>query len=295
MSVNSRIWIGVSGWSYPDWSGTVYPRRRPRGFHALTFLSRLFRAVEVNTSFYAIPRPEHTSAWAERVPADFRFAVKLTRDFTHERDTFPSSVTVRRFREALRPLADAGKLGPLLIQFPWSFRFSRSALERVERIADAFFDVRRVIEVRHASWSSPQARKRLARLGAICNIDQPQLRDCLPPTDRADGPLAYVRLHGRNAGMWFAKDVPGYERYNYSYTEAELAEWVARLRAILAESREVYVFANNHYRGQGVANALELRAMLEGVAITPPPQLRATYPRLDRIAPPPAQQTLFDE
>lgn len=295
MPAKSQIWIGVSGWSYPDWAGVVYPRPRPRGFHPLTFVSQMFRAVEVNSSFYAIPHPEHTAGWADRTPADFRFAVKLTRDFTHQRGAFPSAAAAGRFREALRPLADAGKLGPLLIQFPWSFRFGRDALERVERIADAFPDVLRVIEVRHASWSSPKAREQLRRFGAICNIDQPTLRDGLPPTDRADGRLAYVRLHGRNAAMWFAENIPSFERYNYLYSEEELAEWIARLRTIMAESEEVYVFANNHYRGQGVVNALELRAMLEGVAIRAPHGLRTAYPRLHRFAAPPAQRGLFDD
>ena len=93
--------------------------------------------------------------------------------------------------------------------------------------------------------------------GGYVNIDQPRLRDCLPPTAQVFGTTGYVRLHGRNAATWFARGLPSFERYNYLYSTPELEEWAGRIRQMLTQARDVYVFANNHYNGQGVANALE--------------------------------------
>ena len=127
----------------------------------------------------------------------------------------------------------------------------------------------------------------LRQTGGYCNIDQPRLRNCLGPSTHVFGPTAYVRLHGRNAQNWFAENIQPFERYNYLYAEDELREWVSRLNEIAEQAENVYVFANNHYRGQGVANALEIRSLLESKPVAVPDELVRTYPRLKRIALPP--------
>lgn len=290
----ARFWIGPSGWSYEDWHGIVYPDSKPRGFKPLAFIAEHFKAVEVNSSFYRIPTARMTAAWVRLVPEDFRFAFKLTRTFTHEAETFPDRSSVEAFLDALTPVRQAGRLGPLLLQFPWSFRYTSEAVDRLRRLAECFAECDRVIEVRHASWAQPEALELLRQVGGICNIDQPRLRNCLGPGTHVFGPTAYVRLHGRNAANWFADDIPTYERYNYLYSDAELREWVGRLNTIAARAENVYVFANNHYRGQGVVNALELRAFLEGGPLRVPPDLLRHYPRLKAVAQPPREPGLFD-
>lgn len=290
----AHLWIGPSGWSYEDWHGIVYPQPKPRGFKPLAFIAEHFRAVEVNSSFYRIPVPRMTASWVRLVPPEFRFAFKLTRTFTHEPEIVPDRTSVEAFLVALEPVREAGRLGPLLIQFPWAFRYTAEAVERLRRLADCFAECDRVVEVRHASWAQPSALELLRQVGGFCNIDQPRLRNCLGPTEHVFGPTAYTRLHGRNAANWFADNIPTYERYNYLYDDAELREWVARLNAIAAKAENVYVFANNHYRGQGVANALELRAFLEGGPVRVPEALLRTYPRLKSIAHPPRDPGLFD-
>jgi uncharacterized protein YecE (DUF72 family) len=293
-----RLWIGPSGWSYPDWHGVVYPLSRPRSFKPLAFVARLFNAVEVNSSFYAIPQPKTTSLWPPQVPERFRFAFKLPRDFTHESVRDPDPQMVERFKEALRPVQESGKLGPVLFQFPWSFHHTPATAERLKRLSEAFLEFDRSIEVRHTSWLRPEALEFLRGVGGFCNIDQPLLRACIPPLQHVFGPTAYVRLHGRNKQNWFADGIPSYERYNYLYNETELREWVGRINAMLAQARDVYVFSNNHYRGQGVLNALELKHMLGEKDLVAPPELLATYPRMAAIAravPPAADAaTLFD-
>jgi len=290
----ARFWIGPSGWQYDDWNGVFYPADPPRGFQPLAYLARYFDAVEINSSFYRMPTPRAAEGWVRRVRPDFRFAIKLTQHFTHQRLTFPPARDVDAFKEALRPLREAARLGPILIQFPWSFRYGPQSAEWLARLADAFADYARAIEVRHASWAAPEAQAVLAAAGGVCSIDQPRLHGCLPPSAHVTGGRAYVRLHGRNARTWFAEGLPPFERYNYLYNEAELKEWVQRLRVMAGEAEEVYVFANNHYKGQGPVNALELKAMLGGERVSVPPELLAAYPRLRSIARPEAPRSLFD-
>jgi uncharacterized protein YecE (DUF72 family) len=181
------------------------------------------------------------------------------------------------------------------MQFPWSFRYVPSAAEWLQRLAEAFADFGRFVEVRHVSWSTDEALDTLRRVGGYCNIDQPVLRDCLGPTTHVFGRSAYVRLHGRNAQNWFAQGQPGYERYNYTYTEAELREWVARIVQLGADADDVYVFANNHYRGQGPLNALELKGLLTGSPVEVPAELLAAYPRLSAVARAQPPTSLFDD
>ncbi len=293
-ATTAKLWIGPAGWDYPDWGGIVYPATRPRGFKPLAYLARYFNAVEVNSSFYRIPSPRMTTAWPRLVPADFRFAVKLTRVFTHERQEFPAPADVRAFCEGVAPLRDAGRLGPLLMQFPWSFRHTPEAAAWLDRLTASFAEFERFVEVRHSSWAEPDALEVLRRAGGYCNIDQPRLRDCLGPTAHVFGRAAYVRLHGRNARNWFAENQPAFERYNYLYSADELRAWVGRLNALAAQAEHVYVFANNHYRGQGPVNALELRALLTGQPVDAPPELLAAYPRLRSLARPGPKPGLFD-
>lgn len=292
---HTRWWIGPSGWSYDDWHGIVYPARRTRAFKPLAHIARYFNAVEVNSTFYRMPSPRMTANWPRLVPADFRFTFKLTQVFTHSRDDFPSPNRVDQFRHGVQPIRDAGLLGPLLIQFPWSFRYCTASAHWLRRLAEAFDDFDRFIEVRHRSWAAPEALDLIRDLGNFTNIDQPTLRDCLGPTTHVFGNAAYVRLHGRNAHNWFADDQPAFERYNYLYTNAEIAEWVQRLNAMADHAHDVYVFANNHYKGQGPANALEIKSIVERKRVPIPPTLVETYPRLANIAEPPADTGLFGQ
>ena len=289
-----KFWIGTSGWSYPDWCGPVYPKPKPRGFKPLAFLAQHFNAVEVNSSFYAVPTPKTTASWLPQVPRDFRFAFKLTKAFTHESSP-PEPAALDAFKAALQPVRETGQLGPVLMQFPWSFRYADAARERLRLLSDALGDVPRVTEVRHTSWTTPEALEFLRGVGGYCNIDQPPLRSCIGPTTHVFGTTAYVRLHGRNSEKWFAENTAAYERYNYLYSPEELREWIVRLNTIGRMATEAYVFTNNHYWGRAAANAVELKALLEDTKVRVPPQLLISYPHLRGYALPPPQSELFTE
>lgn len=297
------IRVGIAGWSYRDWEGVVYPAKKPRGFDPLRYLAGHFDCIEVNSTFYRIPPPATAGRWA-RVVEDrpgFRFTAKAWEGFTHaEEDEAPAS-EVGAFRSALEPLRAAGRLGAVVFQFPWHFARTPAHEARLARLAEAFEGLPRVLEVRHASWVDPEGIERVTRLGySLCNIDLPLARDSIRPASRVTGPIGYARLHGRNEAAWFSRSAGRDEKYDYLYTEAEEDEWVERTRAIAARAGETYLVANNHFRGQAPANALSIRAKLEGGKVAVPFPLLAAFERLRRIAtaegaPAPApERGLFD-
>jgi uncharacterized protein YecE (DUF72 family) len=144
-----------------------------------------------------------------------------------------------------------------------------------------------VVEVRHASWDSQESREFLRRTGLnFCNIDQPHSRNSIGPTSVATGPIAYYRFHGRNAQAWFARDAGRDERYNYLYTGDELAPWAGNIAAMALEVQKLFVMNNNHYRGQAVVNALQLKAAISGRRVRVPEPLAEQYPALKDIAAP---------
>ena len=179
----------------------------------------------------------------------------------------------------------AGRLGAVLVQFPWSFRADDEAFRHLEAVQKDFGDLPLVVEVRHASWTTAQAFHFLRDRGlGFANIDQPASRGSVPPMTLVTSPVGYVRLHGRNADAWFKKDAGRDERYNYLYADAELDEWIERIREIARASEKTYVFTNNHYRGQAPANALQLLSKLSGGPVPVPPALVDTYPFLESVA-----------
>ena len=285
------IRVGAAGWFYEDWNFIVYPGKPGRGFDRLGLMASLFDTNEINSSFYRIPSPRMTADWARRVAHNPRFAftAKLYRGFTHEGKA--GAAEEKAFAQAMDPLARAGRLGCVLAQFPFSFHNSAENRAKLERLLASFLGFPLATEFRHTSWNTTEARELLARRGAaFVNIDQPPLEGNLPPTDHITAPLAYFRFHGRNAGKWFGPDTSNEQRYNYLYSDEELTPWVDRIRQAgekLASTREVdaaargvYVILNNHFRGQAVANAIQLQMALTGESRDVPETLRETYPAL---------------
>jgi len=295
--VNEKLFIGTSGWSYPDWAGVVYPAQRRARSSDLAYIADLFDAVEINTSFYHPPSPRTVSAWITKVQrnARFLFTAKLWRRFTHEREKDWTEAEVKQVKAGMAPLQEAGKLGALLIQFPWSFPANTPNMDRLARLADTFGEFPLVVEVRHDSWEAekPMALLRERKLN-FCNIDQPRSAKGLGRTNLATGPLAYYRLHGRNYQAWFNKDAGRDQRYDYLYTMDELAPWAKDIESMLDEVEKLFVMNNNHYRGQAVVNALQLKACLTGQKVAVPEPLIGTYPVLRAVAAPRPGQRYLD-
>jgi uncharacterized protein YecE (DUF72 family) len=296
--LHATIRVGPAGWSYPDWAGYVYPSRRQKGFHEATFLADFFDTIEINTSFYNPIRPEHAAQWIERVAANprFVFTAKLWQRFTREIIP-PSAEDERAVRSGFDVLHAAGKLGAVLLQFPFSFHRTPETVAHLTALLKRFGDYPLVVEVRHASWQTPETFALLAGYNAgFCNIDQPIIGKSIEPSAETTSPIGYVRLHGRRYDTWFTDDpeVPAHERYNYLYSTEELAPWAKRVEKVTKSSRDVYVITNNHYQGKGVVNALQLISMLKNSKVKVPEPLRERFPQLDTIADmPPAAPSLF--
>ena len=298
------ICIGPAGWSYADWAGVVYPAHRRAGFHEAAYLSEFFDTIEINTSFYQPLRPEHCRHWIELVSANprFVFTAKLWQRFTHEPDAGhvaspPGPEDEHAVRAGFDALRDAGKLGAVLLQFPFSFHRTDENVAYLTKLLKQFSDYPLVVEVRHATWNDKSFYALLHEHGVgFCNIDQPVIGRSMKPTGRATARVGYVRLHGRRYDTWFSDDpaTPPSERYNYLYSEQELEPWAARIRHVAEGSGSVFVVANNHYEGKAIVNALQLIHLLSGAKVKVPEPLRQHYPQLERIASePPAEPLLF--
>lgn len=292
--------VGPAGWSYPDWEGVVYPRRKPRGFHPLKALARWFDCVEINSSFYAMPAAQHAQHWAELV-ADrprFRFTAKLLRLFTHE--DWPAApaldAAVRAFHAGLAPLADARRLSALLVQFPFSFRRSDAGSARLRFVAEHFGGTPLVLELRHRSWFEPEPLAELRALGYTpCAIDLPAGADrpAVEVLATHGAPLAYLRLHGRNQEAWFDPRAGRDRKYDHLYSPEEVHELAEVARRLAAGADETFVITNNHFSGKAVANALELLAELGDAPVLGPVELLDAYPRLRAHVRADGQDSLF--
>ncbi len=279
------IRIGPAGWKYKDWEGLVYPKPVPRGFNELAYIATYFTTIEINSSYYGPPRPGAARKWLGSVSHNkgFRFTAKLFHSFTHERK--PAEEDERDFKGGIAPIAEADRLGAILIQFPWSFKNEPENRQYLWRLQARFKEYPLVVELRHASWITEEILDTFAALGiGLCNIDQPIFRRSIRPSAIRTSTVGYVRLHGRNYRNWFSPTADVRERYDHLYSADELAPWLARVKAVAHDAEETYVITNNHNLGKSTVNALQLRAFLSGSAVDVPPQLLESYPELEEIA-----------
>jgi len=296
----NRVRIGTAGWSYKDWEGIFYPSgMQHRKLHPLEYLARFFDTTEINTSFYGPIKAQLAKVWCRKVAAvnpNFLFTAKLYRAFTHSPNAVmepTSAASIRptdedesRTREGLDVLATEGKLGALLIQFPVSFKNTSLNREYLDRLLRQFIEYPCVVEVRDSSWDNAETLAAFAQKNvAFCNIDQPVIGRSLAPTEHVTAPIAYVRLHGRNYDQWFDSDNRN-DRYNYLYSEKELAGWKERIENVAEKAQTTYVITNNHFESKAGVNALELKAMITGKRVPAPPTLVKKYPELRRFADP---------
>ena len=299
MPLPQTLYCGPSGWSYPHWNGSVYPKLKPRGFHPLQDVANYFDAVEINTTFYQPIRPEIARLWLRKVAHNprFLFTAKLGRRFTHER--LLQAAEVAQFKDGLWPLLSARKLGCVLMQFPWTFRYTEENREHLIEVRRAFHEFPLVAEMRHSSWMHEEALGTLIdhHVG-FANIDQAAYTKAMPPTSLMTSPIGYVRLHGRNPQDWqraFGRVAEGVSAHDYLYSRAELMEWRPRIQEIKEHAAVTFVFANNDAGGKAVVNALQLGQMLGDERGMAPAELIARFPaELEEFhADRPVQNALF--
>lgn len=283
----SPLYIGTAGWSYPHWNGVVYPKAQPAGSHLLEFISSYLDLVEINSSFYQFLKPEVVRLWIKKVEANprFLFTAKLHQRFTHAR--ILEDADIAAFRQGIEPLARAKKLGAVLMQFPWSFRFTAENQEFFIKLRRAFSEFPLVAEMRHDSWLAEEAIGTLLdyRVG-FCNIDQPQYTRAMPPTEFLTSAIGYVRLHGRNPNNALGsydrafqdKNAARLRQHDYLYSERELEDWSRRIEHVRRYSERTFVVFNNDAGGKSFVNALQQQAMMTGFRGSAPRELRRKFP-----------------
>jgi uncharacterized protein YecE (DUF72 family) len=255
----ARLLVGTSGYSYPDWEGTLYPPGTPREAY-LGVYAACFPVVELNFSYYTQPAARTLERMLQATPEGFLFSIKAHRSLTHEPGE-DLAAEVRRFREGIAPLSQSGRLAAVLFQFPFSFHYTPTSRRHLAGLCEAFGELPKAVEFRSAEWQRASVYEGLRRCNAaFVNVDTPRLPRLPEPGEEVTCDLAYVRFHGRNRANWWRGD--NASRYDYLYSSAELEEWLPRLQRLLSRARLALVIFNNHLGGQAVRNARELAARL---------------------------------
>ncbi len=295
-----HIHIGTCGWTEKTMAALWYPPGVSTPEQRLRYYAARFDTVEVDSPFYALPQRSYAQAWAKRTPDDFVFHIKAYGMMTgHEVDEramppelrdFPHAVTTRGrvldpshdmvdasfdiFMDAIEPLAEVGKLGGVLMQFPPFFTaLSREQelrnLDYIEYAAAKLAPARMLVEFRHPSWVDDAHREPTLRFLAdrgltYVSVDAPQFddRSTMPPLAAVTSDWSYVRLHGRNQQTWFKRTESSTERFDWDYSDAELREWEPRLREIAAEADETFVMFNNNAHDYAQRNARQMAEIL---------------------------------
>jgi uncharacterized protein YecE (DUF72 family) len=237
--------IGCSGWNYKSWKDDFYERKPPRLW--LEHYAQVFDTVEVNNTFYRLPKPASVAGWVEQTPTEFVFSVKSSRYLTHIKRLTDLEGGIRRYYTALEPLVSSPKLGPVLWQLPATFKRDD---DRLARALAALPAGRHCFEFRHASWFAEPVYELLRASGAALVIgDRPEVKDFQSHVFTTD--WTYIRFHYGARGR----------RGNYS--ERELEEWAQRFEA-WSDEVEVLAYFNNDWELFAVRNALWLKRRLSG-------------------------------
>jgi uncharacterized protein YecE (DUF72 family) len=251
-----EIWIGTSGYSYPDWVGTFYPPGTTPG-RMLSLYCQAFPLVELNFSFYRLPTPSMLAGLAERTPPGFQFIVKIPRTLSHDE----SPADLPAFRQAIEELSRRQRLLGLLCQLPQASHNAARHRSWLNTLASELGNYRLAIEFRHRSWNQSEVPPWLAENGLdLVAVDAPELSGLYPRGLVQSTPRVYVRFHSRSGGKWYFSDK---ERYDFDYDDAALGEWVDAVTAISERSDRVLLLFNNCRRGQAARNAERMRQLLE--------------------------------
>ncbi len=254
------IHIGTSGYSYEDWIGPFYPRGM-RQADMLVYYAEHFGFTEINSTYYKMPNAAAMNNLQKKTPTDFVFTVKLHQSMTHDKNA--TKQDYQSFAEAMSVLKQAGKLGCLVAQFPYSFHYNRENIDYLLRLKEKLPDFKLVVEFRNSKWLDPATFRFMGinELGYVC-VDEPVLAGLPDQRGVATSKTAYIRFHGRNSEKWWDHQ-EAYERYDYLYSEEELLEWTDKIHRLQENTEHLFISFNNHFKAQAVANAQMLRAILE--------------------------------
>jgi uncharacterized protein YecE (DUF72 family) len=239
----TRYYIGTSGWHYDDWRGRFYPEKLPKA-QWLEFYARTFSTLELNNTFYRLPKETVFNKWHGSSPDDFIFSVKVSRFITHIKRLQDCNEALDNFMSRVALLKE--KLGPLLYQLPPGLHRDDDILTNF--LANLPRELKHAIEFRHESWLTEGVFDILRRYhSGFCVFDLPALTSPLAAT--AD--FAYIRFHGSDS------------LYSSSYSDKEMADWAEKIAKLADNLESVYIYFNNDIAGYALQNALTIRNYLE--------------------------------
>jgi uncharacterized protein YecE (DUF72 family) len=295
-----EILVGTCSWTDPTLikSGRFYPASAKSAEARLQFYASQFQLVEVDSTYYAMPNEATAKLWVERTGAAFTFDIKAFRLFTMHptpltslpkdiREALPKDTAQKkniyqkdlpseavkelwgRFERALLPLDSAGKLGVVLFQFPPWYYPGDEQRDYMLSCTEKLRQYRIAIEFRHNSWVNEKNRERTLaflrdnRLPFVC-VDEPQgFKSSVSPIAEATSDVSLVRLHGRNRETWEKQGIGPAARFNYLYSEEELREWSPKIKELANKTKQCHVLFNNCYEDKAVANARQMRLMVD--------------------------------
>ncbi len=253
------ILIGTSGYSYKDWIGPFYPKEAKQGDFLIHY-SQEFNAVEINFTYYRLPTSRIFERMVEKSGGTVSFVVKTHQEMTHERQC-PNQI-FKDFKNALRPLQEAGVLLCLLAQFPYSFKKDPAGIDYLDHLHKQLSPLEIIVEFRNNCWIKEDTFDFLRQRGmGYCCVDEPPLEGLMPPKTFCTSNTAYVRFHGRNKEKWWEHKSSA-ERYDYLYQEKELQEWTPRIKALSKQAERTLIFFNNHPDAKAVQNAKQMKKLL---------------------------------
>ncbi|MFH1282765.1 MAG: DUF72 domain-containing protein [bacterium] len=263
------IYVGTSGFSFPDWQGTVYPKGIKKEM-ALEYYNKTlgFNSVELNFSYYALTNRKVFESMAKRTSDDFRFAVKAYKGLTHEifdeqRKLKADFTILDKFLYSLEPLVQNEKLAAILFQFPPFFYPSEETLEYLSKIRSKINKNPVVMEFRNHSWANDQYYRYLEdRDIGLCCVDEPKLKCLMPFVNITTGNTAYFRFHGRNTN-WFKTTIA--QRYDYFYSDNELKEFIPEIKKSALKAKNSFIYFNNCHLGSAAKNASAFKSMVSEI------------------------------
>ena len=257
----AELYIGTSGYDYPEWKGIFYPETVKRS-DFLSYYATQFNSLELNGTYYKIPTSEQMQNMIRRTSGKVHFTVKAFSGITHSPDKSQYQSLVNEFKKALDPLLSANLLLCTLLQFPESFHYEKGQRIYLDLLLQEFYGIPVIVEMRNIKWQHDQVYNTLRqRQIGWCITDNPNLKNLLKLEYIRTSPIAYMRFHGRNAQMWYKGNAV--TRYDYLYNDAELLSFVEPIKQLLQHAKIVQLFFNNHAKSQATINAKKIELLLK--------------------------------
>jgi uncharacterized protein YecE (DUF72 family) len=265
MEQTTRILIGTSGYSYHEWVGTVYQEGTKEGDY-LECYSGLFPTVELNFSYYQMPKAQNLANMLVKSGENLTFSIKAHKTLTHEINLSLWEEEAKTYLTAIESILGAGRLEAVLFQFPYSFKYEDDNRRYLDKLLKYFKDVPKAVEFRKTDWYNRKVIDGMKERNIpLVSLDIPELPKLPPSTDVVTAPLAYIRLHGRNKEAWWGSDE--HARYDYMYTDREIETWADRIKRITEQAKRILIYFNNHPFGKAVRNAQTLAKMLNKLGL----------------------------